>query len=366
MTAPSPQPQKHAYAQDQWVPLVDYRRNGVAECTIHGSIAWVSGRKLIYAYGGDVLCYGRSMMKPYMIKVFAKELDDTLNSEQKAIAVSSHNGDTEHIRVVQSVLSENEIGLVQTPLALPLMQFGQQRRRPRRLYHSCSGEHAAILKGCKLKGWNRVGYVWPHHPFYLAYLEQVRGVLGSNWEPKVVAKDGCGLPTMSMTVVELARLYADLVVQKNHDWVWDAMVKHPDLIGGFNRLDSTILKSCDGKVIAKEGADGLLGLAVEHPDYPEGLGIVVKIAHGWDTRAAWYVARYTLGVLGFQFRNPYPLERQKAFIVEESIPPALRGKIKEIQPWDDWDPDRDKWLFDTKEFVRPDNLMIEPYEENRT
>ena len=47
------------------------------------------------------------------------------------------------------------------------------------------------------------------------------------------------------------------------------MYRHPDLIGGFNRLDSTIIKACDGKVIAKEGADGLLGLSVAHEDYPD-------------------------------------------------------------------------------------------------
>lgn len=344
------EPRPHTYSQDQWVPLVDYRRNGIAECTIHGSVAWVSGSELIHAYGGDVTCYGRSMMKPYMVKVFAKELED-MNWEQKAIAVSSHNGDTEHIEVIQTILSESELGLMQTPLSLPLMQFGQQRRRPRRLYHSCSGEHAAILRGCRKKNWSRVGYVWPHHEFFLAYLEQVRGVLGKDWEPKVIAKDGCGLPTMSMSVLELARLYADLVTKKNDDWIWEAMVRHPDLVGGFNRLDSTIMKSSQGRVIAKEGADGLLGLAIEHPDYPKGLGVVIKIAHGWDMRATWYVARYVLGVLGFDFRNPYPLERQKAYLVDGCIPPNLRPKMAAIQPWDDWDPDRDRWQFDYKDFA---------------
>lgn len=339
------------HAKDTWVPLVDYRRNGVAECTIHGALSWVSGDEVIHSYGGDVLCYGRSMMKPFMMKVFAKELDAVLTSEQKAISVSSHNGDADHVNVAQSILSESELGLMQTPLALPLMQFGQQRRRPRRLYHPCSGEHAAILRGCQLKGWNRVGYVWPHHEFFLAYLAEVKKVLGQDWEPKVVAKDGCGLPTISMTTTEMARLYAHLVTTRKDDWIWDALITHPDLVGGFNRLDSTILKSCDGKVIAKEGADGLLGLSVEHPDFPKGLGIVIKVAHGWDMRASWYIARYTLGVLGFQFRNPYPLDRQKAFIVPESIPPFLRDKISQIQPWDDWDPDRDRWNFDFHEFI---------------
>lgn len=336
---------------DTWVPLVEYRRNGIAECTIHGSVSWVSGKKLIYSWGGDVVCYGRSMMKPLMMKVFAKELDPVFNWQQKAISISSHNGDTEHIRAMRSILNETEMDLMQTPHALPLMQFGKQRRRPRRYYHPCSGEHAAILRGCKLKGWSRVGYVWPHHEFHLAYLEIVRSILGPDWEPAVISKDGCGLPTLSMSVTQLATLYADLVTKKDEDWIWEAMIREPDLIGGFNRLDSTILKSCGGKVIGKEGADGLLGLGIVHPDYPEGLGVVVKIAHGWDTQASWYVARYILGVLGFQFRNPYPLERQKAFIVPEVIPPDLRKNIEAIQPWDDWDPDRDRWEFDPFQYA---------------
>jgi hypothetical protein len=39
---------------------------------------------------------------------------------------------------------------------------------------------------------------------------------------------------------------------------------------GFNRLDSTVLKACGGRVLAKEGADGLLGLSIEHPEFPDG------------------------------------------------------------------------------------------------
>jgi len=288
---------------NQWVPLVEYRRHGVPECTIHGAVAWFSGSNLIYSWGGNVLCYGRSMMKPFMTRVFTRELDESLNWKQKAISVASHNGDKEHILTVKSILKESELGLMQTPHSLPLMQFGKQQRRARRWFHTCSGEHAAILLGCRLKGWSRIGYVWPHHPFHLGYLAEVRKVLGQDWQPQVVAKDGCGLPTLSMTVNEMAQLYASLVTEKDRDWVWEAMIRHPDLVGGFNRLDSTILKTCHGKVIAKEGADGLLGLAIEHPDYPDGLGVVVKIAHGWDSTASWFAARWILGVLGFSLRN---------------------------------------------------------------
>ena len=51
----------------EWQPLVDYRRHGVSETTIHGAVAWASGSEIVHSFGGNVLCYGRSMMKPFMI-----------------------------------------------------------------------------------------------------------------------------------------------------------------------------------------------------------------------------------------------------------------------------------------------------------
>ena len=338
----------------EWEPLLDYRRNGVSETTIHGAVAWASGDELIHSFGGNVLCYGRSMMKPIMLKVFAEDLAPVLSWEQRAISVASHNGDTEHVAAAQSILNEAEWGLMQTPLDVPLIQFGRQVRRKRRWYHTCSGEHAAILRGCKLRGWDRVGYTLPHHPMFQSYVNVLRRTLGTGWEPKRVARDGCGLPTVSNTVSELALLYARLVVEKDSDWIWEAITRHPDLVGGFNRLDSTIIKAGEGRLIAKEGADGLLGIAVEHPDYPNGLGIVIKIAHGWNSPATWYVARAVLGVLGFELRNPYPLHRQKAFIVPGVVPPSLLPQLEATPTWDEWDPDDDRWYYDWSQYVSGD------------
>ncbi len=338
-----------------WVPLVDYRRFGVSETTIHGAVAWAAGRpdgppEVIHSFGGNVLCYGRSMMKPLMMKVFTDVLAD-VPWDQKAISVASHNGDITHVAAAQGLLHETEWGLMQAPLDVPLVQFGRQVRRPRRWYHTCSGEHAAIVRGCREKGWPRIGYLLPQHEWFQAYLDEVRRHLGDDWKPLRVARDGCGLPTLSNTVSELASLYASLAGKPDEDWIWESMVRHPDLIGGFNRLDTTIIKACGGKVIAKEGADGLLGMAIQHPDYPDGLGVVVKIAHGWDPQATWYVARAILGTLGFELRNPYKLHRQKAFIVPNIVPDALLSDLEKVPTWDEWDPDQDRWYYDWDQYA---------------
>ena len=335
----------------EWEPLVDYRRAGVSETTIHGAVAWAHGGEVVHSFGGNVLCYGRSMMKPLMMKVFAEALDPVTDWRQKAIAVASHNGDAQHVAAAQSILPEVDHGLMQTPLDVPLVQFGRQVRRPRRWFHTCSGEHAAILRGCAELGWEQVGYMLPMHPFFHGYLEQLRRFLGPDWKPLRVARDGCGLPTVSNTVSELAVLYAGLAKQRDEDWIWESMQRHPDLVGGFNRLDSTILKTSGGAVLAKEGADGLLGLAIVHEDFPEGLGVVVKIAHGWNAQATWYIARGILGSLGIELRNPYSLHRQKAFLVPGVVPPERLARLEQVPTWDEWDPDRERYDFDVEDYL---------------
>jgi hypothetical protein len=188
---------------------------------------------------------------------------------------------------------------------------------------------------------------------FLAYLDVLRRYLGKDWTPVTVARDGCGLPTVSNTVSELSIIFAGLAKEREEDWIWDSMTTYPDLVGGFNRLDSTIIKTGAGSVVAKEGADGLLGLSIVHPDYPDGLGVTIKIAHGWNSQATWYVARAVLGVLGFELRNPYPLHRQKAFIVPGVVPPHLLEKLETIPTWDEWDPDSDRWYYNVEMKSRP-------------
>lgn len=334
----------------EWEPLVDYRRAGISETTIHGAVAWAHGRQVIHSFGGNVLCYGRSMMKPLMMKVFTKVLEPLFDWPQRAMAVASHNGDAQHVAGAQSLLDEQHWGLMQTPLDLPLVQFGRQVRRPRRWFHTCSGEHAALIRGCLEQGFEPVGYLMPQHPFFRAYLEQIRRFLGPDWKPLRVARDGCGLPTVSNTVSELAVLYAGLARTHDEDWIFEAMARHPDLVGGFNRLDSTILKAARGQVLAKEGADGLLGLAIRDGRYPEGLGIVIKIAHGWNSQATWYVARGILGALGIELRNPYSLTRQKAFLVPGLVPLEYLERLEQIRTWDEWDPDRERYDFDWEQY----------------
>ena len=158
------------------------RRNGVSETTIHGAVARAHGDEVIHSFGGNVLCYGRSMMKPFMLKAFTKELEDA-TWEQKAISVASHNGDTEHVATAQSLLSEEEWPLMLTPLDVPLIQFGRQVRRPRRWYHTCSGEHSAISPRLQKERVESCRLHFTQCQVFKAYMEQIRTYLGEDWKP---------------------------------------------------------------------------------------------------------------------------------------------------------------------------------------
>ncbi|MBI2603015.1 MAG: asparaginase [Deltaproteobacteria bacterium] len=329
--------------KNHWEILVEYRRAGLCEVAKLGAVAWVSGNKLIHSHGGDITTYGRSSVKPFHIKVFSKELDKSLTWEQKAIGVSSHNAEPCHLELAKSILRPSEQRLVQTPHTLPLQQFGKQIRKPSRWYHTCSGEHSALLRGCQLKGWPRVSYNLPTHPFHKGFIDVIRQTLGPQWSPQFIAKDGCNLPTVSFRLRELATLFSSLAKNKDSDWVWEAMVRNPYLIGGMNRVDSIVMKACMGQVVSKEGADGLLCLGIRHADFPQGLGVAIKTAHGTDHQAVWYIARAILASLDFSVRNPSPLRRQMPVVNPDILPPSLRPRIVGLSMRNEDEPVDDIW-----------------------
>lgn len=282
----------------QWAPLVEYRRENIAEVVKFGAVMCVSGDQILYQLGDDIVCFGRSLLKPYQMKVFTQALDAVLSSEQKALSLASHNAELAHTDIVHTMLSDGLERFLKTPDSLPLMP-NKDNHQASPWNHPCSGKHAGILRGCQEKGWPLEGYQSLTHPYHTAFTNVLKNELGSDWEASAVGFDGCGLPAHSFTLFEIAKLFAALAKNKHDDWIWESMTTHPELIGGTGRLDTKIMQACAGKVLAKEGADGLLGLAISHPEHPQGLGIVIKLSHGWDASATGFVAEAILQKMGF-------------------------------------------------------------------
>jgi L-asparaginase II len=238
--------------------------------------------------------YGRSLTKPFQMKAIAEILDPVLPWEEKAIALSSHDGNPEQQNAVKKILPASELSLIQLPS----------------LAHPCSGKHAAIIKACELMNWPAATYKKIDHPYNIQYRDLLEKNLGRSLKETTVAADGCGLPTWAMSVSDLAKLFVHIARQKNQDWVWEAAHRFPEMIGGKDRADTKFLQFSD-QLFAKEGADGLLGVAVDSPIFPNGLGVAIKIAHGYEPKVAWHVADRILKKLKIEAPKPADFDGQQ-------------------------------------------------------
>jgi L-asparaginase II len=80
------------------------------------------------------------------------------------------------------------------------------------------------------------------------------------------------------------------------------MLSEPLLVGGHNRLDSELMSgkfTHELSIVAKEGADGLLGVGVAPNDrYKSGLGILIKLSSGYNSAYLEKVIVYILRQCG--------------------------------------------------------------------
>jgi len=303
-----------------WKPLLEFRREGMAEVLVHGAVAWADADGPLHTFGGDPVIFGRSLMKPFQIAPFADELVDTLGEEGIALACASHNAQPEHLAVLSRMRDAALTRAMAQPPSLPLVPQPGRKPKPSPLLHPCSGKHAALLQACRRRGWETANYTSASHPLHAAYLEGLKQRLGRRWRPGPLARDGCGLPTMAFRLSRLAQLFASLARENKKSVVWRAMTRHPVLVGGTGRLDTDIIAAARGKVVAKEGADGLLAMGFRHRNHPNGLGVVVKIAHGWAPAQTRFVASRVLASLGMKLEAPPAPEGQTVFLPEGSVP----------------------------------------------
>ena len=304
-----------------WHALLDFKRNGLIENCIHGKISWFSQGQLLPSLSGETHLYARSLMKPLQMKVIAEELDNCLTLEEKALSLSSHSGEDCHIHLLKKILSEFDLEKLKAEPAFPLTKRELETVKPSKLYNTCSGKHAAIIKACQINCWSTDSYHERSHPYHKAYLKLLKKYLGKSPKINDEATDECNLPTISMSLNNVAQIYSLLACEKNKDWIWQAMISYPYLVGGKNRLDSLIMDSCKGEVLAKEGADGLLGLSILNKKHPEGLGIVIKLSHGNDTRAMSYIAQRILNNLGYEIKIlKNPTSKQTAHVKTNILP----------------------------------------------
>lgn len=271
-------------------PLVRVVRSGLEESVHLGHVAVCDADgRLVAALGDpDRVVFARSSMKPLQAAVSLRTIGDELASELVAVMCGSHSGEPQHVAAVRRLLRGGGVGVsaLRCPSELPSRrEDARQAAGPRRIFHSCSGKHAGMLRASGSVGWPLETYLAPSHRLQRAVLRSVRVATGVD-RPRI-GVDGCGLPVHGVPLRAMATLFARLgrperlgALEQPVRTSVASMLAHPHLVAGTGRSDTAIMAAVPG-VLAKVGAEALHCGAV----LDQGLGIAVKVADG-GTRAA--------------------------------------------------------------------------------
>jgi len=254
-------------------------RSGQIESTHMVSIVATDGSGHVIDTWGeqDITFFYRSVVKPFQATV-AQEAGANLGPEQLAIACASHGGYPIHLGLVEVNLSQ--VGLnsdsLRCPPAWPRapeakdLLIAAGHRRPRRLFHNCSGKHSGWLAASVASGWPLDDYLGPFHPIQQRVSALLKEVTGVNPEPAGI--DGCGAPTLRGELTGLARAFGTLAVDPRFAEAALAVHRFPALVSSNNLPDGRFAAWWGGPV--KVGAQGLIAAG------RDGIGIAAKSHEG--------------------------------------------------------------------------------------
>lgn len=302
-------------------PLVEVRRAAITESRHRGHIAAVDPDGAILAQLGvpGTVTFLRSSCKPHQaIPLISSGGADRFGFSESEIAVAcgSHSGEPIHTAAVGSML--DKIGLTQEALKCGIhepfspevaRQLRESRTEPNALQNNCSGKHAGMLALALHLSAPTETYDQPDNPVQLLIARTVAQFSDVDLEDISVGIDGCGVPVFGITVRAMAQMYARLVstpttfdddTRAACRRIVNAMIKHPEMVGGtVDRLDTELIRAGAGRLISKVGAEGVYTVAVlPGDDWPNGLGLALKIEDGEDRRARPTVVIEALRQLG--------------------------------------------------------------------
>ncbi|HET8780898.1 MAG TPA: asparaginase [Pyrinomonadaceae bacterium] len=302
-------------------PLVEVRRGGITESRHRGHVAAVEPDGNVVASLGALhnVTYLRSSAKPLqalplLVTGAAERFGFT--DEEVALACASHNGEPIHTQIVASMLEKIELGPealkcgVHEPYSPEAAGVLRARNEvPNALHNNCSGKHAGMLAVALHLGASTDNYESPENPVQIEIARAVSQFTGVAVEDMAVGIDGCAAPIFGISIWAMALAYARLVSPPESfdkatrdacERIVRVMTAYPELIGGTSeRLDTEIMRAAHGRVVSKVGAEGVYTAGIlPCEQWPNGLGLALKIEDGDDKRARPPVVIESLRQLG--------------------------------------------------------------------
>jgi L-asparaginase II len=261
---------------------VAVERGGIVESTHRVHAVSVHHGEIVDAHGDpDLVTFMRSAAKPLQALPLAEAAPE-LPEQELAIACASHEARPEQLQAAGSLLAR--AGRVEDDLACGPVEGS-------RLRHNCSGKHAGMLLLCRLNGWPHAEYWLLEHPLQQTNLELVAEATDLEVDRIGVARDGCGVVTFAVPLRAMALAFSRLATGQldGAGRVLEAMLRHPELVGGPEASDTRVMQAHPGAV-AKCGAEGILCVGL-----PDGTGLALKAEDGAH-RAVYPAAGHLLGI----------------------------------------------------------------------
>ena len=332
-------------------PLVEVKRGSITESRHRGHIVVVDPEgNLIASLGApENVTYLRSSAKPFQaIPLLITGAADRFGftDREVALACGSHNGEPIHTELVASMLKK--IGLGPEALhcgahepygveaALDLRNRGEQ---PSALHNNCSGKHAGMLAVALHLGAPIDNYESPVNPVQKAIVDVVSQFSGVAVTDMAIGIDGCAVPAFGITVKAMALAYARLVsppasfdktTRDACERIVRVMSAYPELIGGTSdRLDTELMRAAPSRLVSKVGAEGVYTAGVRpSEEWPQGLGVALKIEDGDDKRARPTVVIELLRQLGVLHDESLEAVSKYAFFPVTNRRGDLVGEIR--------------------------------------
>lgn len=290
------------------VELVEVVRSGFRECVHRGSLVVLSPDGGVQLALGEVYTpiYPRSSNKPLQAVAMLRSGFTPENTAELAIAAASHEGESEHVELIEELLERS--GFDEDDLLCPADLPGNELARaevlvagrpPRTVYMNCSGKHAAMLATCAVNGWPTDSYLDAAHPLQCAVIDTIGELTGE--QETELGIDGCGLPIVPVSLTNLATAFSRLVTahpDTPERAVADAIRAHPYLVSGTEKDDARLMPAVPG-LLCKAGADGVHAGAL-----PDGTAFAFKIDDGHE-RARLPLAAALLHRIGVQWTEDH-------------------------------------------------------------
>ena len=320
-------------------------RGGHLESFHTGSIAVVSSTGRLLAFAGDpsfATCL-RSASKPFQaipLLEYGGVDEYDLSGEEIALTCGSHGGEPFHVSTAAALLRKGEFDEsdllcgahipYDEKAAADLRAAGEE---PSALHSNCSGKHAGMLLASQAMDAPTANYIEELHPIQILSRSTLADFAGVAAADIATSIDGCSIPALHLTMYRTALAYARLMATSQGSaspgaleryvtsaaHIVDSMTTYSEYVAGSWSITTALMQSFDGRLLAKEGAEGFYAMALS-PELAATLtdrlrlsddgaiGIALKIHDGSIARARNPVIVKTLQSIGIDTSSLTELE----------------------------------------------------------